>query len=205
MSRIFVGEAAEARLRRLGLPGSEVLVQAIEAGEAAARSVTAYHPAPYRGNRLWAEATAFLRFSLEPRWEPEFVAGADIVVERERGAAIIVTKGDGATGDPSFEPQVSYERGEVIQTLVNGSLDTLFTAGSRPEWEVWFLLHNLQKDSCPAELSRPLGVDRRGWVSGWESRVLLPTTGHGPSGDVTAAPPTQPAPAIDVTVTRRVV
>src|SRR5262249_24106342 len=53
VGEIWDGDDAEERVRRLGLPGSQVLVDAIGYGAAAARTVTAQHPANYRGIRLW--------------------------------------------------------------------------------------------------------------------------------------------------------
>jgi hypothetical protein len=205
VSRVYEGEAAESRLQELGVPGSEVLVDAIGYGAAAARSVTAKHPVSYRGLRLWAEATAYLRFELKHPWQPETILGVDLVVEQQRGIGIIVTKGDGATGNRSYAPQVVYERGEVIQRLINGSLDTLFTVGERPRWEVWFLLHHLARESCPAELSRPLSIDPRGWVTGWHERILLPAADPFARRVAEVPVPGQGGPEIDVPVTRRVV
>lgn len=202
MAAIHTGEEAEARLQGLGLPGAGVLTGAIAHGVAAARTVTAMHPSSYRSHRLWAEATMYLRWHLSSPWEPEVESGVDLVVERERGVGIVVTKGDGAVGDPRFEPQVLYERGEAIQRLVNGSLDTLFTAGQPPRWEVWFLLHHLDGDDCTAELARPLAISERGWVAGWHSRLLLPAVGA--TGPVEPAAD-RPVPEVDVPVARRVV
>jgi hypothetical protein len=206
---IYAGEEAEARLQGLGLPGAAVLSGAIAHGVAAARTVTAMHPSSYRSLRLWAEATMYLRWHLPSPWEPEVESGVDLVVERERGVGIVVTKGDGAVGDPRFEPQVLYERGEAIQRLVNGSLDTLFTIGQPPRWEVWFLLHHLDGDDCTAELARPLAISERGWVAGWHSRLLLPAVGAvgaiGPAEPAADTAADRPVPEVDVPVARRVV
>jgi hypothetical protein len=205
MAKIYEGEAAEAKLDDLGLAGSAVLLDAIDAGAAAARSVTAEFPAGYRGMRLWAEATAHLRRHLPPPWKPEVSSGAELVVHHERGVGIVVTKGNEATGHAHYQPQVVYDRGESLQRLVNGSPDTLFGPGQRPDLELWFLLHHLEAEGCPAELSLPLTIDKRGQVAGWHSRVLLPTRGPGSRGGLAVAAPDRPMPEIDVPVTRRIV
>jgi hypothetical protein len=203
MAEILEGPDAERRVWRLGIPGTAILVDALGYGSAAARTVTAAHPLSYRGQRLWAEATAYLRMELPEPWEPEVIVGVDLVVNRQSGIAMIVTKGDGATGQRQHTPQVHYERGEVIQRLVNGSLDTLFTVGQRPEWEVWFLLHRLQADACAAELARPAALDRQGAVVSWVTRLLLPGTARAPRGRIAVPAPSSPTADVDVPVRRR--
>jgi hypothetical protein len=205
MSKIFEGDPAETRLAELGLPGSDVLVEAVRYGAAAARSTTDRHPAPYRGYRMWAEATAYLRFELPPPWEPLIDSGVELVVSRPDGVAIVVTKGNGATASRTIEPQSHYDRGDAVQRLVNGSLDSLFDEGHRPEWEVWFLLHCLLADSCAAELSRPLALDDTGSVTAWTERILLPTDDPGIGGRRLAAGPDRPVPDVEVPVTRRAI
>jgi hypothetical protein len=205
MSKLFEGDPAEARLEELGLPGSGVLVGAVLYGAAAARSTTDNHPAPYRGYRMWAEATAYLRFELPAPWEPVTDSGVELVASRPDGIAIVVTKGNAATASRTIEPQAHYERGDAVQRLVNGSLDSLFDEGRRPEWQVWFLLHFLLPESCPAELSRPIALDATGAVTGWVERILLPTDDPGVGERRPAATPDRPVPDIEVPVTRRAV
>jgi hypothetical protein len=205
MSKIFEGDPAEARLAELGLPGSQVLVDAVLYGAAAARSTTDFHPAPYRGSRMWAETTAYLRFELPPPWEPLTDSGVELAVSRPDGVAIVVTKGNAATASSAIEPQADYERGEAVQRLVNGSLDSLFDEGQRPEWEVWFLLHFLRVAGCAAELSRPLSVDSTGSVTAWTERILLPTDEPGIGGRRVTTTPPSGVPDVEVPVTRRAV
>lgn len=203
MSKILEGEPAEARLAELGLPGSQVLVEAVRYGAAAARNTVELHPTAYRGYRMWAETTYYLRAELPTPWEPATDHGVELVLSRPHGVGIVVTKGNVATADPGTEPQVHYERGEAIQRLVNGWMDTLFDLGPRPRWQAWFLLHRLlPESSCAAELSRPIAVDGRGVVAGWAERILLPTEEPGLGTGVPASP-LRPAPEIEVPVARR--
>jgi hypothetical protein len=205
VARIFEGEPAEARLSELGVEGTKPLVEAVLYGAAAARNTTDRHPTSYRGIRMWAEATEYLRFVLPEPWEPLTDGGVDLVVNRERGIAISVTKGDAATASRTMPPQVHYDRGEAVQRLVNGSFDTLFARGRRPEWEVWFLLHFLQPESCAAELSRPRAIDADGSVTGWAERVLLPTEDGGIGVRTPADAPRRPVPEVEVPIARRAV
>ncbi len=205
MSKIFEGDPAEVRLAELGLPGSEVLVQAVLYGAAAARSTNDLHPAAYRGYRMWAEATEYLRFELPPPWEPLTESGVELVASRPDGVAIVVTKGNGATASRTIEPQAHYDRGEAVQRLVNGSLDSLFDEGQRPEWEVWFLLHCLLPEGGAAERARPRALDDTGSVTAWTERILLPTDDPGIGGRRPVALPERPVPDIEVPVTRRAI
>jgi hypothetical protein len=205
MSKLFEGDPAEGRLDELGLPGSGTLVDAVLHGAAAARSTTDFHPAPYRGYRMWAETTAYLRFELPAAWEPAVESGVELVASRPHGVAIVVTKGNAATASRTIEPQAHYDRGDAVQRLVNGSLDSLFDEGQRPEWQVWFLLHFLLPDGCAAELSRPLSLDPAGCVTAWTERILLPTEQPGVGARRPAAVPERRLPDIEVPVTRRAV
>jgi hypothetical protein len=127
---------------------------------------------------MWAETHASLAHGLRgDDWTPDNFLGADLLVCARKGTAIIVTAGDSATGHAHYTPQVRYERREVITGLVNGHTDSLFIAGDRPEWSIWFLLHHLTSRGAHAELSKPASVTRTGWVVNWDERILLPDTG----------------------------
>lgn len=131
---------------------------------------------------MWGETTATLRFNLEGcGFEALTFIGADLTLHRARGLALIVTAGCGATGELSYVPQVRYERREVITGLVNGSVDTLWEAGERPEWAVWFVLHHLSGSELRGEVSMPNAISPAGLVSSWAERILLPTTTFGGS------------------------
>ena len=201
---ILAGVAAEARTQQLGLPGTALLVEALRDGASAARTTTPMHPRAYRGQRMWGEAVASLGFSLTPHgWEHQTFLGVDLIVEPRLGTALLVTAGDAATGREDYVPQVRYERREVIQGLVNGSLDTLWGPTPRPEWEVWFLLHNLALTSLSAELSHPISVNNSGRVMGWSERIMMPDTAFGGPNPSTRRDEHQPA-EVRVEVQRRV-
>ena len=152
---------------------------------------------------MWGETVASLAFGLNRYgWERENYAGVDLVVERRRGFALLVTAGDAAAGDERYNPQVRYERREMIQELVNGHFDTLWGSADRPEWQVWFLLHCLTSAALRAELSRPAWVGQGGFVTGWVERVLLPEMGFAGPDPATRGDGAAP-PEVDVEVQRR--
>lgn len=200
---LFEGPAAELRAQQLGLPGTAPLTAALDDGASAARATTEWHPIAYRGQRMWGEAVYSLREGLLAHgWEAETLLGVDLVIERRRGIAIIVTAGDGSSGT-HYIPQVRYERREVIQRLVNGEIDSLFdSVRTRPEWEIWFLLHFLTGQTLRGELSRPSEVNNTGWVTSWAERIILPEQTLG--GDSSRLAISSP-PEIEVDVRRRAV
>lgn len=200
---IHQGPAADIRLHQLGIPGARPIALATHDGAAGARAATSYHPKSYAGQRMWGDTTAALRIYLEPvGWEPLHFMGVDLVLDRARGVAIIVTAGDAATGDDRYTPGVRYERREVIQGLINGYAATLFDAQQPPQWDVWFLLHYLTRTELRGELSKPVGISRTGHVSGWFERILLPVTPFGPGSRRQRREPTA-VPAVNVGVQRR--
>ncbi len=176
---VLVGSAACARLAQLGFRRPRAVREALQDGMSAARAaMTPNHPPSYPGTRMWGETTASLAYLGEDAgWEHENFLGVDVVTNHIKGVAVIVTAGDSATGFEAFVPQVRYERKEVITRLVNGELDNLWDASrGRAEWELWFLLHCLERGEIvvPAELSRPVKIGTNGLVSGWAERIIVP-------------------------------
>lgn len=206
-----VGIAAEVRLHQLGVPGSPVLVDAVRDGASGYRNTTPLHPVGYGGQRMWGETVNSTRRGLIPHgWEPETVSGVDLTVNRVLGISIIVVSGDESTGRSGLAPEFRYDHPRVLRQIVGGHLDTLWeTPGERPEWEVWFLLHQVGPRSVNAELSRPRGIAPSGSVTGWSERILLPDqpfAGPGArssSGSGTGTGSGTSPAAVDVPVRRR--
>ncbi len=209
-ARVFTGPSAEARAQQLGIAGGTArLVAALRDGASAAKATTDMHPAPYKGQRMWAEAVASLATSLtkdlitKKDWQYEPYRGVDLVVNRRQCVAIIVTAGDSATGNEHYRPQVRFDRGDAVQGIVGGHLDQLWgPTPVSPKWEVWFLLHFLTADQLTGELSRPAGIGPGGYVTGWPERIILPDTAFGGARTRSRRDDDAP-PAVDVDVQRR--
>lgn len=195
---IATGIDADIRLRQMGLMPDK-LIAAIDAGAGAYRSTTRDHPPSYGGQRMWAETTRTLRsLTRSEGWEPEDLLGVALTLHRERGMAVIVTAGDGATAElPPYSPQVRYERQDVIQRLVNGEADTLFGRRRPPQWDVWLLLHHVWSSGWKAELARPSLITNRGMVSEWSERIIITPESE------RVRELTEPRSEIDVAVSRR--
>jgi hypothetical protein len=208
-AQIYIGPHAEQRVRRLGVPQTATLADAVLAGAAGARAVMGYpFPPSYAGERMWGETHAALVSNLEPYgFSGDRPGGVDIVLNKELGIAIIVTASTSAAGRPEVpNPGVRYPRKQAVQALVNGEYDSLFDE-QRPAWKVWFLLHHVDAVSVSAELSRPQGISRRtGQVVGWPERVMIPmgATPPGRGADEEPAAPVSPFGDLsDLAVRRR--
>lgn len=197
VDNVRTGDDALLRVRQLGFSDPGVIREAIQDGAGAYRAAdTPLHPAAYPGERMWGETFASLvNYAQDAGWERERIVGVELVVNRNTGVAVIVTAGDGGTGRENVGPNVRYRREQVISGLVNGSFDSLFDVGERPEWEVWFLLHSVSGDRIvPAELSRPRLIDAKGFVPSWIERLIVPDSVVGGDGD---RMPVETSPASD--------
>ncbi len=207
-AQVFTGPSAEARAQQLGIPGGTApLVAALRDGASAAKATTELHPAPYKGQRMWAEAVASLAHALTKKlatdWQYEPYLGVDLIANRRQGVAIIVTAGDSAAGKEHYLPQVRFDRGDAVRGIVGGQLDQLWgPTPSRPKWEVWFLLHFLAADQLTGELSHPAGVGPGGYVTGWPERIIVPDTTFGGAKTRSRRDDDAP-PTVDVDVQRR--
>lgn len=209
-TRIVTGASAEAELDRLALPG-DIVRDGIEHGAGTARAAsTSDYPRTYAGIRMWSETgAAIINQAYALGWEREHCGGVAPLVNRTLGLAIIVTAGDGCTGDERYDPDVRYERPELVRAIVRGELNTLLSPAPE-DWDVYFLLHYVgdqdpERGFVPAELSRPEGLDGEGRVTRWRTRILIPAGGTGDDGvgRRTAPPPMVEPPSPAVTIRRR--
>jgi hypothetical protein len=132
---------------------------------------------------MYAEVTYALRAYLPRPWAPRKHLGVEMIVHPGRATAIVVVKGDAATGDEHRSPQFEYARGpggvEVLNADSSPQLVLFPTTvappgGEAPELAVWALLHRLVGARCVAELSLPERVDAGGRAHGWLHRIVLP-------------------------------
>lgn len=184
-TRLITGAEAQAKLAQLGFREG-IVRDAIEVAAGRGRSViTSFYPRTYAGYSMWAETVGQLaQLGEDAGWGREHCRGVEPVVNHERGRAVIVVAGDGATASEHYEPQVRQDRGDVFQDILSGGLENLLDPAPVGPWEIWFLLHNTHapgadENPVPAELSRPLGLDSEGYVTNWDTRIVIPQGGSG--------------------------
>lgn len=177
--------SVERRLIALGLT-LQVLREALEAGiGAAALHSTVNYPRNYGGTSFWAEVTRWLRELLVPLgWHRDETGGQPSVVRGDNGIAIVVVRGNEATGDPMFLPTTQYKRGPVTIERVERNAFLPFDDEVPVETEAvevdtsdvptWLLLHYRKGEELMAELSFPISISKAGFVEEWGETVILP-------------------------------
>jgi hypothetical protein len=183
---VYIGEAAVARLRTLGLD-VEVLHKALSQGDVAARQATAYHPATAAGSMRWFDTVEALRRELAGwGWEKSDPRCSPRITNGEKTITILATGGNSGTGlEDRDGPQFARARGTATARAVqiNGqmqlNLDAVLAdmAGeTEPVSPTWFLMYFRSKptNELRGELSKPVRITDRGFVEKWSERIILP-------------------------------
>jgi len=189
----IVARPTEVRWRLEGLGLTEqVLRDAVLAGELERVSCTPLDPLSYPGSSAWALTVRRLRESLIPRgWRPEDAHNLPLIVEPELGIAISVNAGSEATGMEDLTPTTKHQKGQLLrdQVIENRRQLNLFATDRQfiptpQEFErlTWILLvrstfnprsSNEGEQVARCELSLPAQIDEGGFVSRWETRIIL--------------------------------
>lgn len=158
-------------------------------------------PPAARGQRAWSDGTEELRLRLEPLgWrvpDLSILDSAGFVMSPDGTVAIAMVAGDGATGRPSYVPQVRYPRGPVSADVVQGSMFPAHVPETPARINLHYLLHDITLSGWSAELSKPAHIGKGGWVTEWSSRIQIvmdPPTGGTPSERQTS--PELPEPSV---------
>jgi len=194
---VHADAAAAKRLAELDLTAADLLGPLIGADQEAVRW-TALAPPMMAGLARWGKTNELLRARLVARgWRTDNPQGLPAAISPSGDFAIVATSGDAVTGYRDGRPATKYAKG--IQTVravgrnVQLAFDfpDLFTGGARwagaeggDSLATWLLLYHVGPDQIRAELSLARGIDRRGHVSAWIERIILPTvlTDAGPAG-----------------------
>lgn len=142
-------------------------------------------PPSARGLRAWIDGTEELRLRLEPHgWKVPQISlldSAGLVLSPSSTVAISLVAGDNATGRASYLPQVRYPRGPASAEFIQGSMFPDHVPEQAPNVDIWYLLHEISATGWQAELSKPAGIGKGGWVTEWQARIQIvlddPTTG----------------------------
>ena len=130
-----------------------------------------------------------LRAGLVQRgWSHDNPKGLPRTISPARDFAIVATTGDAGTGLPGVSPGTKYAKGiqdgaghrpqlRPVRVRLLRSLRPGKTGGTTSDGDdlaTWLLLYHVTPDQVRAELSLGNGIDRRGHVSEWIERIILP-------------------------------
>jgi hypothetical protein len=177
------------RLARFDLTVYDI-EQILRRGEAAAAAATPAHPVGADGMFRWLETVAALRGTLLSRgWKLDNEQNVARIVNPDRTIALVASAGDSFTGlfgygcDP---PRTARPRGDATRKLLYASLgmEPLALLGLPEQvadddpMELWLLLYRrtrpVKRDETSvirAEVSRPCGMNARGYVDEWLERI----------------------------------
>jgi hypothetical protein len=177
--------AAAKRLAELDLTAAD-LISALIGADQEARTWTPLAPPMMAGLARWGKTNELLRARLVERgWSHDNPKGLPRTISPAGDFAIVATTGDAVTGYPGGSPSTKYAKG--IQTVraigrnfhqLAFDFSDLFAGEDR--WDdgddlaTWLLLYHATADQVRSELSLGNGIDRRGHVSEWIERIILP-------------------------------
>jgi hypothetical protein len=180
--------AAAKRLAELALTAGD-LIGALIGADQEARTWTPLAPPMMAGLARWGKTNELLRARLVERgWSHDNPKGLPRTISPARDFAIVATTGDAVTGYPGGSPSTKYAKG--IQTVraigrnfhqlafdfsgLSSGEDFWATGDDGDDLATWLLLYHVTPDQVRAELSLANGIDRRGHVSKWIERIILP-------------------------------
>ena len=183
---VHENEAAAKRLDELALTAADLMCALIGADDQA-RSWGPLAPPMMAGLARWGKTNELLRSRLVERgWWHDNPKGLPRTISPARDFAIVATTGDALTGHPGGSPSTKYAKGIQTVRAVGRNIQLAFDfpdllAGDARwgfeddgELATWLLLYHVTPDRIRAELSLANGIDRRGHVSEWIERIILP-------------------------------
>lgn len=201
---IHVDADATGRLAELGV-SSQIIREAVLAGELARDGCTANDPPMLRGIASWGRTIRTLRELLGPEgWRRDDKDNFSTVVHPNGQLAIAAAVGDEHTAIPTLTPKTKHPKGGVTETAVeNNQQLSLFSqtelAPPRQLRATWILLTCRRDGAVFIELSLPSRVGIDGRVNEWSERIILDPI---ESGDEVIEIPEAP-PAIEIAVRRK--
>jgi len=201
------------RLKELRLT-EDILLLAVQQGQAASANCTTNHPALYRGIVPWGETMRSLRESLIPEsWKCLDENNQPYVVNKVGTLAITVATGDEDVGCKGKNPSTKSSKGPQTEiAIANNSLaNTLYGDIRTPERKkvesrlTWVLLfyRDEEKSETRCELSLPSRMNSDKQIDEWTERIILrPIPFSGSSIKISDEPAPQ-MPEIKIDIKRR--
>ena len=180
---IFEPVRVTLRLGELGLTDG-LLRESLNKGLAAHRKCHEYHPTSYPGIVMWGESVRWLRDGLVRTgdWRCDDTFNLPTVMKIDGSMAIAVVRGDSNTGNPDLTPSTQYARGVSTQVRVEVNRVLPFDhlppqmfedTPERSRISTYLLLHHVKGDQLRCELSRPVEINKKGYVEEFSERVIL--------------------------------
>jgi hypothetical protein len=182
---VHVDAAAAKRLAELALTATDLIAPLIGA-DREARRWTPLAPPMMAGLARWGKTNELLRDRLVRRgWQHDNPQGLPRTISPDRAFAIVATTGDAMTGDPGRTPATRYAKGIQTVRAVGRNIQLAFDfpdlyptgtwwPADGDDLATWLLLYHATPELIRAELSLAHGIDRRGHVSQWIERIILP-------------------------------
>ena len=176
--------AAAKRLAGLALTAADLIGPLIGA-DLEARTWTPLAPPMMAGLARWGKTNELLRAGLVERgWSHDNPKGLPRTINPTRDFAIVAATGDAVTGYSGGRPSTKYAKGVQTVRAIGDNRQLAFDFGGlfaeSDRWDhadhlaTWLLLYHVTAGQVRAELSLADGIDRRGHVSAWVERIILP-------------------------------
>jgi hypothetical protein len=185
MEPVVHENAAADRLAKLTLTAAD-LISPLVGADQEARRWTPLAPPMMAGLARWGKTNELLRARLVERgWSHDNPKGLPRTISPARDFAIVATTGDAVTGYAGASPSTKYAKGIATMRAIDRNFHQLAFDFSdlymgKDYWAdgddlaTWLLLYHVTTGQVRAELSLGNGIDRRGHVSEWIERIILP-------------------------------
>lgn len=197
------------RLDALGLT-TELLRQAVAAGEMDRSSCTPNHPFFFAGLMGWGGTVKALRDNLAViGWKGKTRRGVDLVLSPDDTTAIAVASADEWTGRLGGSPKTNSSKGSgTVAAIERNRSSQMWLAGFEPMEEAapepgttWYLLIHSAVDEVRCELSLPTQMGDDGRIDSWAERIILEPVGAGT--DLSILPGADDQPDVEVSISRK--
>ena len=181
--QIHEGWEADDRLESLGL-SVELMVRVAQRAAAEAATCTAFDARGAAGSLMWTRMLRYLREELAMTgWDVSRPRNSELTYNRDLGLQLVVTSGDGMTGQTAGSPQPKNPKGPTFFEAVNNNQDPLDFGPSfaLPEsaseadnspLATWVVVYRSSGRQLYLEVSRPASVDPGGYVR-WDERIII--------------------------------
>jgi hypothetical protein len=193
------GDELRARLMDVfDITVEEICDRVLLTSQAASRSyMNGLYPNAGAGLVRWLHLVRNLSLLMLPRgWERCDIDNVPRLIHRERRIALVVVRGDDATGLPHHEvgrdPRSKYPRGSATIRAVHvndAPFLPLFAilqnedVVNLDEYKTWFLVVHVDAEQVRAEISLPIPSDSV-YLERWHERLLLPKLPNDGGSDI---------------------